>query len=231
MTSNLPPIQSGPAMGQYDDGVVIAWMHWEEPEFGETTSGLMGRLFWPIGVTFRDEFRIVERYTWTGGRRNNHSPRVAVTDNGRVGVVWRGCYYSSARGFRDWAFARFFDLTTGTAWPMTGDIELDVIHSSDMHVDPHPEICSSQNEFVVTWASAGSPGDTRAQRYDNHGQAVGPYFVAVENHATESRLGCLPDGSFVLVWSTADNSLFQVFDPNDFPVWPSSPRTLHAGPP
>jgi hypothetical protein len=65
--------------------------------------------------------------------------------------------------------------------------------------------------FIITWQSYGQDGDgwgIYGQRYDANGNRQGAEFLVNTTTATDqidSAVTALADGSFVVVWSSADN--------------------------
>lgn len=208
--------QDEPHITVLDNGnFVVSWTDW-------TGFDMKAQIFSPDGQKIGGEFRVNTSLTGT-----QDSGDIVALEGGGFVVTWRTTNTSSD-GSGTAVMARVFDSSG------VGGTEF-VVNSAKVGDQYMANVTAlADGGFVVVWHTLdatqdGSSGAVKAQMYDASGARVGGEFL-VNSHVKDSQrepmVTALPDGGFVVVWSTFDPLQDgsgmalkgQYFDPSGKPV-------------
>jgi hypothetical protein len=156
-------------------GFVVTWEGLDTDQ-----AGIFARQFTGTGAPVGAPFQV--NTTEVG---NQVHPRVGVSTNGDFTIVWQSDVGVETRILQQ-------------RYAADGTPNGPEILASDDAIATNPDIAQNgTGAYVVTWEGAAA---TRAQRYDNNGNAVGGLITVASIVATEPAVGIATDGSFVIAW-------------------------------
>ena len=189
--------QREPAIAAAGNGdFVVVWTSTHDTGTPSVGTGVFARRFDANGVPQGAEIQ-VNQYTPGDQRR----PAVAKDADGDFVVAWAS---SPGDGGHDGVFARRFGSSGA---PLTAEFEAG--DAAGGYSFPPAVASEPDGDFVVAWTNVGADGSEDgvfARRFDSAGVAQGGAFRAhayTLNDQHAPNVAALPDGAFVIAWSSA----------------------------
>jgi hypothetical protein len=203
--------QFAPAVAAAPDGdLAVVWTSHGSPGDDASFFSIQGQRYASDGSTVGAQFQVNSHTTnW------QFAPALAAEADGDFVVAWAN-YSSGDDASGDSVQGQRYDSDGST---LGGEFQVNTYTRTLLYVRPPagdqtgPAVAAEPDgDFVVVWASGGSPGDDvfpsysiQGRRYASDGSAVSAQFQ-VNTYTTDDQLApavaAAPDGDFVVVWAS-----------------------------